>query len=86
MFWRHRGRMKRPGNFRSNCTRRLTYLLLEGIGGLADADNDGTVSVREIIDYATAEMPNLADRLSQEPISQKPVAYSRGADFAVAGL
>ena len=64
----------------------LTYLLLEGIGGLADADNDRTVSVREIIDYASAEMPNLADRLSQEPISQKPVAYSRGADFAVAGL
>lgn len=64
----------------------LTYLLLEGIGGLADADNDRTVSVREIIDYATAEMPNLADRLSQEPTSQKPVAYSRDADFAVAGL
>ncbi len=64
----------------------LTWLVLEGIGGKADADRDKNVSVREIIDYATAEMPNLADRLSQEPISQKPVGYSRGADFAIAGL
>ena len=37
-------------------------------------------TVRDI-HYATTEMPNLADRLSQEP-----VGYSRGADFAIAGL
>lgn len=64
----------------------LTWLVLEGMKGRADADGDRSVSVRELIDYATAEMPNLADRLSQEPISQKPVGYSKGIDFAVAGL
>lgn len=64
----------------------LTYLVLAGMGGPADRNGDRSVSVRELIDYATAEMPNLADRLSQEPISQKPVGFSRGADFAVAGL
>lgn len=64
----------------------LTWLVLEAMKGRADADRDRSVSVREIIEYATVEMPNLADRLSQEPISQKPVGYSRGADFAIAGL
>ena len=64
----------------------LTYLVLEGMRGRADSDNDRRVSVREVVDYATAQMPNLADKLSQEPISQKPVGYSRGANFAVAGL
>ena len=68
----------------------LTYLVLEGIHGKADGAfdgrNDNRVSVREIVEYATREMPNLAGRLSQEPISQKPVGYSRGADFALAEL
>ena len=66
----------------------LTYLVLEAIQGRADGvvdgRNDDRVSVREIVEYATREMPNLAVRLSQEPISQKPVGYSRGADFALA--
>ena len=64
----------------------LTYLVLEGMRGRANSDGDRRVSVREVVDYATAQMPNLADKLSQEPISQKPVGYSRGANFAVAGL
>ena len=64
----------------------LTYLILEGMKGHADKDGDQSVSVREVIDYTTVEMPNLADKLSQEPISQKPVGYSRGTNFAVAGL
>ena len=64
----------------------LTYLVLEGIRGRADGDGDKRVSVREVIDYATLEMPNLADKLSQEPISQKPVGYSKGVNFPVAGL
>ena len=64
----------------------LTYLVLEGVNGDADADGDRSVTVREVIDYATTEMPNLADRLSQQPISQKPLGYSKGADFTVAGL
>ena len=66
----------------------LTYLVIEGISGEADGvndhDRDGKVSVREIIDYAALEMPTLAHKLSQEPISQNPVGYSRGEDFALA--
>ena len=54
--------------------------------GAVDGRNDNRVSVREIVEYATREMPNLADRLSQEPISRKPVGYSRGADFALAEI
>ena len=64
----------------------LTYLVLEGMRGHADRDGDRSVSVREVIDYAAAEMPNLAEKLSQAPISQKPVGYSRGANFAITGL
>ena len=64
----------------------LTLLVLEAMKGRADVDRNRNVSVREIIDYATVEMPNLADRLSQEPISQKPVGYSRGADFSLTQL
>ena len=64
----------------------LTYLVLEGIQGSADGDGDREVRVSEIVDYATAEMPKLARRLVQEPISQKPVGYSRGEDFPLAKL
>ena len=64
----------------------LTYLVLEGVRGEADVNGDRGVTVREVIDYATAEMPNLADKLSQQPISQKPLGYSKGANFTVAGL
>ena len=65
----------------------LTYLVIEGIHGAADGmgdrESDGRVSVREIIDYVTLEMPTLAYRLVQEPISQVPVGYSRGSDFVL---
>ena len=68
----------------------LTYLVIEGIRGAADGagdqTGDGQVSVREIVDYAAREMPALAHRLVQEPISQIPVGYSRGSDFALAEL
>lgn len=63
----------------------LTYLLLEGLQGQADDDLDGEISVREIVGYATREMPLLSRRLVAETISQLPVGYSRGADFALAG-
>ena len=68
----------------------LTYLVIEGIRGAADSVDDrvgsGRISVSEIVDYAVREMPSLAHRLVQEPISQIPVGYSRGEDFAVAEL
>lgn len=63
----------------------LTYLLLEGIRGEADDNLDGKISVREIVGYATREMPLLSRRLVAETISQLPVGYSRGADFALVG-
>ena len=44
----------------------LTYLLLEGIGGAADDNSDGEVSVREIVDYATREMPLLSGGWSRK--------------------
>ena len=66
----------------------LTYLVIEGLSGEADGvgdrASDGKVSVREIVDYAALEMPTLAHKLSQEPITQNPVGYSRGEDFAIA--
>ena len=68
----------------------LTYLVIEGIRGAADGaggrTSDGRISVREILDYAAREMPTLAHRLVQEPISQTPVGYSRGTDFTLAEL
>ena len=64
----------------------LTYLVLEGMEGAADDNGDRAISVQEIIGYASEEMPLLSHRLRQESISQKPVGYSRGADFVLAGL
>ena len=64
----------------------LTYLILEGIRGAADENRNGKISVGEIIRYATREMPLLSQRLIKETINQKPVGYSRGADFALAGF
>ena len=66
----------------------LTYLVIEGLSGRADGVNDrgmdGRISVREIVDYAALEMPTLAHKLGQEPITQNPVGYSRGEDFSLA--
>ena len=64
----------------------LTYLILEGIRGAADDNRNRRVSVSEIIGYVTREMPLLSRRLVMETISQQPVGYSRGADFALSGL
>ena len=64
----------------------LTYLVLEGIRGAADGNRDGNISVRELLGYASSEMPLLSRRLRQSSISQKPVAYSRGVDFVLAGV
>ena len=63
----------------------LTYLLIEGLRGKADVNRDQKVTVREIVGYATREMPLLSQELVSETISQMPVGYSRGEDFALAG-
>ncbi len=62
----------------------LTYLVLEGMAGGADENGDGAVSVKEIIEYADRGMPVLSHRLFGGALAQKPVGYSRGADFALA--
>ena len=66
----------------------LTFLVLKAMEGQADGAGGGErnarISVREIVEYAGQEMPNLARKLKQPPISQKPVGYSRGEDFEIA--
>ncbi len=68
----------------------LTYLVLESLEGQADGVDDGAsdgqVSVREIVDYASREMPTLGNRLGQYALKQRPMGYSRGTDFSVAEL
>ena len=64
----------------------LTYLVLESLQGQADGAGDGQVSVREIVDYASREMPTLGNRLGQYALKQRPMGYSRGVDFSVAEL
>ncbi len=63
----------------------LTFLLIEGIRGKADVNADRRVTVRELVGYATRQMPLLSQRLVSETIRQMPVGYSRGVDFALAG-
>ncbi len=63
----------------------LTHLLLEGLGGDADRDGNRRITVKELLAHATIEMPLLSRRLGGESISQMPVGYSRGDDFALAG-
>ena len=63
----------------------LTYLVLEGLRGGADGNRDGTVTVREIVDYAEREMPSLAERF-EERVQPSIVGYWRGEDFALVGL
>ncbi len=64
----------------------LTYLVLEGMRGAADENRDGTVSVKEIIAHADRGMPLLSHRIFGGAMIQKPVGYSRGADFPLARL
>ena len=63
----------------------LTWLVLEGMRGAADDNGDGAVSVREVIAYAGRTLPFLPERLKKNFKSHKPVGYSRGEDFAIAG-
>lgn len=64
----------------------LTFLLLQGIRGKADDNRDQKVTVREIVRYATREMPLLSQQLVTETISQMPVGHSRGAILRSPGV
>lgn len=64
----------------------LTFLVLEGMGGAADENRDGTVSVKEIIAHADRGLPLLSHNIFGGALDQRSVGYSRGADFALAKL
>ncbi len=64
----------------------LTYLVLHGLEGAADENQDSRFSVRELIGYANRGMPLLSRQLVQDNISQNPVGYSHGEDFVLGKL
>ena len=60
--------------------------MLEGMGGGADENRDGTVPVEEIIAHADRSLPLLAHNIFGGAPDRRSVGYSRGADFALAKL
>jgi hypothetical protein len=59
----------------------FTYVLLQGVGGKADAHHNGQITTDELLTYSTSELPLLTKKLINQ--MQVPVAYSRGEDFLV---
>lgn len=63
----------------------FTYTLLEGLKGQADGSpKDGVVTVRELLAFVEARLPELSAKYRAE--RQYPVAESRGMDFPLAAL
>ncbi|MDP1947320.1 MAG: caspase family protein [Nitrospirota bacterium] len=63
----------------------FTYTLLEGLKGQADGSpKDGIVTVRELLAFVEASLPELSLKYRTE--RQYPVAESRGMDFPLALL
>lgn len=58
----------------------FSYALLEGIGGAADADKDGYLSVTELFGYVTREVASLTGGL------QHPYYKIEGTDFRLAAV
>jgi WD40 repeat protein len=59
----------------------FTYVLLQGVSGKADAQQNGKITTNELLTYSTSELPLLTKKLINQ--MQVPVAYSRGEDFLV---
>ena len=59
----------------------FTYVLLQGVSGKADAQQNGQITTNELLTYSTSELPLLTKKLINQ--MQVPVAYSRGEDFLV---
>ncbi len=59
----------------------FTYVLLQGVGGKADAQHNGQITTNQLLTYSTSELPLLTKKLINQ--MQVPVAYSRGEDFLV---
>jgi uncharacterized caspase-like protein len=63
----------------------FTYTLLEGLKGQADGSpKDGIVTVRELLAFVEARLPELSLKYRTE--RQYPVAESRGMDFPLAAV
>ena len=63
----------------------FTYTLLEGLKGQADGSpKDGIVTVRELLAFVEARLPELSLKYRTE--RQYPVAESRGMDFPLASV
>lgn len=63
----------------------FTYTLLEGLQGQADGSpKDGIVTVRELLAFVEARLPELSLKFKTE--RQYPVAESRGMDFPIAAI
>ncbi|HEX7766045.1 MAG TPA: caspase family protein, partial [Nitrospira sp.] len=63
----------------------FTYTLLEGLNGQADGSpKDGIVTVRELLAFVEASLPELSLKYRTE--RQYPVAESRGMDFPLAAV
>jgi WD40 repeat protein len=60
----------------------LTHTLIMGASGKADTSRDGLISARELIEYSSTHLPAIARELYPS-ITQSPVAFSRGEDFAL---
>lgn len=63
----------------------FTYALIEGLQGQADGSpKDGIVTVRELLAFVEARLPELSLKFRTE--RQYPVAESRGMDFPLAAI
>lgn len=59
----------------------FTYLLLEGLNGSADTNQDKKLTVRELSTYIENKVPELSEEL--KGVAQYPSAYSFGNDFPI---
>ncbi len=57
----------------------FTYVVVEGLNGAADADNDGFVKTLELADYVDNQVPELAERLFNH--KQFPIVSPTGQGF-----
>lgn len=59
----------------------FTYVLLEGINGAGDANNDKKLTVRELSTFIENKVPELSEKF--KGTAQFPSAYSFGNDFPI---
>ncbi len=58
-----------------------TYVLVEGLKGKADADNDGYVKTLEIANYVDDTVPQIAEEIFQR--AQYPYVSPLGQGFPI---